>query len=53
LLDARAAYIEAECQKLVEALAGVFRDDCDLGGENLGHFPRTMVSVIGGGFLGV
>jgi hypothetical protein len=38
---------------LVEALAGVLGDDCDVGGGNLGHFPRTMVSVIGGGFLGV
>jgi hypothetical protein len=47
LLDARAAYIQTECQELIEALAGVFGCDCDLGGENLGHFPRTMVSVIG------
>jgi len=50
LLDARAAYVEAERQELIKALAGVFGDDCDLGGENLGHFPRTMVSVIGEGF---
>jgi hypothetical protein len=47
LLDARAAYIQTEHQELIEALAGVFGCDCDLGGENLGHFPRTMVSVIG------
>jgi hypothetical protein len=50
LLNPRAAYIEAECQEAVKALAGVFGCDRDLGGENLGHFPRTMVSVIGEGF---
>jgi hypothetical protein len=37
LLDARAAHIQTECQELIEALAGLFRDDRNRWWRRFGH----------------